>query len=115
MLVFSAIIIPCVIDWTPVAGVFAVVWSIGCILGILALRDARRYWWAARSLTALIFLSYVLHVIKMFATTSTSLDPIMGLVVIGGPCLWYTVFGRFSLRTKDLPEEPVMPTDRRMD
>jgi hypothetical protein len=82
-----------------------------CLLLVPALYNSRKYWWAARGVTGLIFLSYGWFIVdKLFfseegfglagsLSESNTRDAILGFMVIGLPCLWYTVFGRFGPRS----------------
>jgi hypothetical protein len=96
-------------DWTPTKAATAVVWSSACFLAIPALYDAKRFWWAARLLTFIIFASYAGYLVHEWLFTDKPLVPTrrsesspwnsaLGFVVIGLPSLWYTLFGRFTLR-----------------
>jgi len=96
-------------DWTPVRVVLAAAWSAGCLAAIFALYDARRFPWAARTVTAVIFLAYLGYLIDQVVFSDKPLAPtrrseaspwnsILGFIIIGLPALWYTVLGRFSLR-----------------
>jgi hypothetical protein len=102
-------------DWNPTKVIVAVGWSACCLLAIPALYDARRFWWAARGVTAIIFACYLSYLIfevfmsgKSFALTRRSdaspFNSLLGFVIIGLPALWYTCFGRFTLRKP--PEVP---------
>lgn len=117
-LLFSSIIVPLSIgEWTPARVAVAAVWSISCILGIFALYDARRFWWATRSVTATIFVAYAVYLIYEFVfdvkpfelvgsrSEASPRNSLLGFVIIGLPCLWYTVFGRFSFRKRPTPED----------
>jgi hypothetical protein len=102
-------------DWNPTKLVVATGWSACCLLAIPALYDARRFWWAARAVTAIIFLCYLSYLVteaflsgKSFGPTRRSdaspFNSIVGFIVIGLPALWYTILGRFTLRKP--PAEP---------
>jgi hypothetical protein len=102
-------------DWNPTKVIVAVGWSSACFLAIPALYDSRRFWWAARALTLIIFASYAEYLVYEWFFSGKGIGPtrrseaspwnsMLGFVVIGLPALWYTVFGRFSLRAP--PEEP---------
>lgn len=76
-----------------------------------ALYDFRRFWWATRSLTGLIFVGYAGYVVYecFFSGRTFGSDgpaspqrAIAGLLIFGLPALWYTVFGRFSLRKTEI-------------
>jgi hypothetical protein len=81
------------------------------LLLVLALYDLKRFAWAGRSATAIVFVAYVAFLVDeihkgdpwRFAPRSdgSPLDALLGLVVIGLPCLRYTVTG--SLGTSHQP------------
>ena len=66
--------------------------------------------WAFRILTALVFLAYASYLIHEFCfsgqpfrltgrrSEASPRNALLGFVIIGLPCLWYTIKGRFSLR-----------------
>lgn len=103
-------------EWTPTKVIVTIGWSSACILAIPALYDSRRFWWAARALTFIIFASYAEYLVyEMFSsgkgfgpTRRSEASPwnsVWGFVIIGFPALWYTIFGRFSLRAPPNDEE----------
>jgi hypothetical protein len=88
-----------------------------------ALYDARRFWWAARSVTAIVFAAYAAYLIdefflsgRPFAPTPRSVaspwNSLLGFLAIGLPALWYTLFGKFSLRTSALSVGVTKPLDQ---
>lgn len=98
--------------WTPVASVCNVVWCAGCLLAIPALYDARRFWWAARSVTFIIFCVYAFYVLDQLFLSwkskelahngATSLiGSVIGFIIIGLPAFSYTFSGRFRLAEKE--------------
>lgn len=90
-------------EWTAARVLFVALAEVLLVSLILALYDPRRFRWAARCVTGVVFCAYLLYLIdSAFAGGSSSLKPVMGFIVIGLPCLWYTIFGRFSRR----PEGP---------
>lgn len=112
MLVLSAGVPLLLEDWTPTKVIVAAGWSAGCVLAVPAIYDARRFWWAARALTAIIFACYLSYLISEALLSGASFTPtrrseasaynsVIGFVVIGLPALWYTLFGRFTLRKRD--------------
>ncbi len=104
-------------DWTPQKVIVTAAWTACSLLAIPALYDSKRFWWAARSVTGLIVLAYAAYVIHEFSFTddefgltgprseSSPRNAILGFFVIGLPCLWYTIFGRFQFRVDDDPED----------
>ena len=81
-----------------------------CLLCVPVLYDPTKFWLAGRVVTAVVFLSYLWYCISEWVWHSdaiglvkprgmpTPLNATLGLLVIGLPCLWWTLFGRFSLR-----------------
>jgi hypothetical protein len=105
-------------DWNVTKIIVAAGWSACCILAVPAIYDARRFWWAARGVTAIIFACYLSYLVTeallsggSFAPTRRSeaspFNSVVGFVVIGLPALWYTIFGRFTLRKRE--DEEVAP------
>lgn len=96
-------------DWNPTKVIVTTAWCACSLLAIPAIYDARRFWWAARSVTAIIFLAYLAYVVYEFFIDkdndtftgrrgeSNPVNAVLGFVVIGLPCLWYTLLGRFRL------------------
>ena len=67
VLLFSAVVIPLAIDrWTAAKVVLVGAWELGCVLAILGLHNPRRFWWAARAVTGLIFAAYVWYVVSAY-------------------------------------------------
>jgi hypothetical protein len=103
-------------DWTPVKLMLTAAWSVGCFAAIFALYDARRFPWAVRTVTGIIFLACVGYLIDQLVFSGKPLEPtrrseaspwnsIVGFIVIGFPALWYTILGRFSLRKPEAQAE----------
>lgn len=106
-LFLAAICVPFTMaDGTPRGLVLAVAFSGCCLLAIPALYDAKRFPWAARGVTGIIFLAYAAYaafdvLFPSEAVEAASGGPVIpvairGFFVIGLPALWYTIFGRFS-------------------
>jgi hypothetical protein len=103
-------------DWTPLKVILTAAWSVGCFAAIFALYDARRFPWAARTMTGIIFLVYLGYLIDQLVFSGKPLEPtrrseasawngIVGFIVIGLPAFWYTTLGRFSLRKPEAQGE----------
>lgn len=60
-------------DWSAERIAFCVAWSSGCLLMVLALYDIRRFWWAARIVTAIIFIVYSIYFIDQIFLSGNSL------------------------------------------
>lgn len=93
------------------------------VLGVcffLALLDLKKFLWAARIVTGIVALCYVLYFVDTYFVGQQPLTPsarkseatpwnaIMGFLVIGVPCLWFTIRGRFGSDTK--PDQPPWPS-----
>jgi len=96
-------------EWNPSRVAMMAALSGGCFLGVFALYDARRFWWAARGVTGIVFCAYLSYLIYEVFFSGASFGPtrrsdaspfnsVLGFIVIGLPALWYTIFGRFSFR-----------------
>src|SRR5207245_11501508 len=103
-------------DWTPLRVMLTAAWSVGCLAAIFALYDSRRFPWAARTVTAIIFLAYLAYLIDQLVFSGKPLEPtrrseaspwnsFWGFIIIGLPALWYTILGRFSLRKPEVQTE----------
>jgi hypothetical protein len=103
-------------DWTPLKVILTAAWSVGCFAAIFALYDARRFPWAARTVTGIIFLVYLGYLVDQLVFSGKPLEPtrrseasawnsIVGFIVIGLPAFWYTTLGRFSLRKPEAQGE----------
>jgi hypothetical protein len=95
-----------VTGWTPVRIAVVAVSSGVCLLAIPALYDSRKFWWAARGVTLIVFSAYATYLVtellfrgssgSRFAWKEWPLESIFGFIIIGLPALWYTLFGRFT-------------------
>lgn len=103
-------------EWSATKVAIATVWSTTCLLAIPALYDAKRFYWAARGITAVIFLAYAIYLVQEWLFTEKPFVPtarsqpspytsLLGFVIIGLPALWYTLFGRFTFRARPASEE----------
>jgi hypothetical protein len=110
----ACLFVPFVLPWkewgiAKTLGV-AVCTTIPCVFAPLALFDSRRFWWATRSLTAIIFLGFTANFINrwFFSQNESRLvgsgarppaeTAVFGLLIFALPALWYTLFGRLTLR-----------------
>lgn len=86
-----------------------------CMLCILAVINAQRFWWAARGATLVIFLAYASFLITEISNDgdiSGRKGTLAGFLVIGIPCLSYTIFGRFNpFRSETEPQMLIMTPD----
>jgi hypothetical protein len=117
VLLFGVLMPLAIEQWTPMRVVLMFVGEAMCAALLVGFwlpgRIGRR---AFRVLTGLVFLAYAGYLIDEFlfraagfrltgseAETSPR-NAVGGFVVIGLPCLWYSLFGRFTL--KPPPENP---------
>jgi hypothetical protein len=118
-LLLFAVVMPLLLDnWTP--GALAVM--IGMELMCLSLLagfwlPARIGQWAFRILAALVFLAYAAYLIHAFFFTHTPFklaerrseasprNALLGFVLIGLPCLWFALKGRFTILPEPSPEQ----------
>jgi hypothetical protein len=80
---------------------------------VLGLYDPPRFRWATRCVTGVVFCAYLAYAVeRVFLSVESAAgasggrsgmspqNAVAGFVAIGLPCLWYTIFGRFTLRGK---------------
>jgi len=123
---FVAFLLPLSVDvWTFARVGLSVAWVGLCGLVLLTLRDPVRFRWAARSLTGLVFSTYAAYLVSTLAGSASPFafagwrDPpslggaIVGFLIVGLPCLWYTVLGRWSVSREDTWTKPSGKNDPR--
>ena len=78
------------------------------VLLIFVLYDVKRFWWAARGVTTIVFLFCVvdfaaeIHSKKPWQFGEDSpLEALLGLLIVGLPCLRYTFAGSFGPRRRE--------------
>ncbi len=89
-----------------------------CLAGVPVLYDPKRFRLVSRFLTGVVFLGYLCYFVSEWAwhsddiglvnprnAESTPVNATRGFLVIGLPCLWWTLFGRFTFRRVPNPEE----------
>jgi hypothetical protein len=110
VLAFCAVVVPFLVaSWTVVT--FLVISLIEALLLtlILGLFDPRRFKWATRCVTGIVFCLFLVYAVdEIFAdfkgsggSGSSALKAVTGLIAVGLPCLWYTLLGRFSRKAED--------------
>jgi hypothetical protein len=111
--VLFAVVMPFIIvKWTPLAVAIMVVMELLCVALLFGFwMPPRLGRWAFRILTGMIFLGYFGYVIYEFFFTmipfrvalhrgeASPFNALLGFVIIGLPCLWYSLLGRFTPRT----------------
>ncbi|HEX8149516.1 MAG TPA: hypothetical protein VF591_20205 [Pyrinomonadaceae bacterium] len=112
VLLLCAALLPFLVsEWTAARVIFVSLVEMFLFSLILGLYDPLRFRWATRCVTGVVFCAYLAYVIDEAFLSGKSaegayggragLSPwkaIAGFIAIGLPCLWYTMFGRFSLR-----------------
>jgi hypothetical protein len=81
------------------------------ILMIFALYNPKRFHWAGRAATGLVFLAFLAYLIDEIASghswhfgprsEPSPLNALLGLLAIGVPCLRYTSVGRFGRKQEN--------------
>ncbi|HEX5221353.1 MAG TPA: hypothetical protein VFZ59_17445 [Verrucomicrobiae bacterium] len=73
--------------------------------------------WAFRSVAAAVFVFYAAYLINQFFFSDTPVrllesrgaasprNALLGFLIIGLPSLWYALFGRFTLRNHEVPDD----------
>ena len=87
---------------------------------VLVLYDHTRFWWAGRIVTASIFGSYLWYLLDFWLNPPVPAgnvappagikwwQPVLGLIIIGWPCLCYTFLGRFTLSRRWPLNDPLV-------
>jgi hypothetical protein len=120
ILAIFAVVFPFMItEWTARSYFLVAIIEPMLVAFILGLLNPQRFRWATRCGTGLVFCLYLVFAINQVFLSGKSLGAgsgkgkpgelsplraIMGLIVIGLPCLWYTVRGRWSLKGGDEPD-----------
>ncbi len=104
-LILFLIGMPLLVDrWWPWSSLLVFALDAMAVLLLLALYDGKRFWWAARGVTAIVFLSFVVYLADEIHSKKpwrfgqeSPLEALLGLVIVGLPCLRYTLAGQFGL------------------
>jgi hypothetical protein len=133
-LLLFALVVPLLMDrWTQIRVVTVVGMEFMCIALLVGLWLPARFGrWAFRGLTGAVFLAYGAYLLHEFLLTDKPFrmfgsrgevsprNALLGFIIIGLPSLWFTLFGRFTLRPPpsepdidDPDAEPEDVTDRR--
>ena len=114
VLLFCGAVLPFLVaEWSPSRVIFVVLAEAFLLSLVLALYDPLRFRWAVRCVTGVVFCAYLAYAVdEVFLSGKGSgggpggrsgpspQRAVAGFIAIGLPCLWYTIFGRFSLRDK---------------
>lgn len=112
VLLFCGVSLPFLVaEWTASRVIFVSLAEALLFSLVLGLYDPLRFRWASRCVTGVVFCAYLAYAVDVVflsgesaagnpgASSASSLrSSVAGFVAIGLPCLWYTIFGRFSLR-----------------
>jgi hypothetical protein len=125
ILALSGVLLPFLVaEWTVSSFFFVVLIEASLVALILGLFNPLRFRWATRCVTGVVFCLYLYYAIEEVFLSgkglksgfgsraeASPLNAILGFIVIGLPCLWYTLFGRFSLKRADRSDggEPEPP------
>ena len=105
------------------AGGIALAVAVVCVCFFLALLNGPYFWWAGRVVAASIFCAYLWYLIDAWLihpkpidisgarSAATPWNALLGLLIIGWPCVLYTFLGRFTLRVPPPPDEFVTDYD----
>jgi hypothetical protein len=123
VLLFCAAVLPFLVsEWTAPRVIFVSLVEVLLFSLTLGLYDPLRFSWATRCVSGVVFCAYLAYVVDETFLSGVSAGgasgsrpgpspwkAMAGFIAIGLPCLWYTMFGRFSLRdegrqTGDGPE-----------
>jgi uncharacterized protein YegJ (DUF2314 family) len=108
-------------NWTGTSIAVVAALDAGCLLLVLVLYDPKRFHWAARGLTGMVFATYLAYLVYEFVLSgkpwlrrtprgeAAPINALLGFVIIGLPALRYTLVGRFSFRESNVT--PIDPND----
>jgi hypothetical protein len=105
-LLLFVVVMPLMVDsWSPKSNPLVFGLDVCALLLILALYDPKRFWWAGRGVTGIVFVAFLAYLADEvhsgkplrigFRSEGTPLNALLGLIFIGLPCLRYTLAGRF--------------------
>jgi hypothetical protein len=116
VILFAALMPFLITAWTPTAVAITVGIEIMCLALIAGFWLPAQFGrWALRVLAGLVFAAYVIYLIYEFFFSDTPFkvvearakasprNALLGFIIIGLPCLWYSLFGRFTLRAESRP------------
>jgi hypothetical protein len=92
--------------WSATSVVLISSLDVSALLLILMLYNRKRFWWAGRGVTGIVFVAYLAYFGAELLSgkrwrlgpesETTPLNALLGLIFIGLPCLRYTIVGRFG-------------------
>jgi hypothetical protein len=106
-LILFAILTPLSITgWNATRVVLIIVLDAAALLLVVGLYNTKRFWWALRGVTAIVFFAYLGYLIdeliyghitlKGLLSGDSPLEVIRTFVGVGIPCVLYTLMGKFS-------------------
>jgi hypothetical protein len=115
-LVFLIVGMPLLVDgWWPWSNILVFGLDAIAALLLLALYDNKRFWWASRGVTGVVFLAYLGYLVDESRSgkpwrlgprsEESPVDALLGLLIIGLPSLRYTLAGRFSWDRHQVPRD----------
>lgn len=113
VILFGVVLVGAVLARDIVPILVSLVLTVGCLSMAIALIFPRCEW-AFRLVTGLVFGAYLFYVIYEWGfdqqegiglqsgrSEANPRNALLGFIIIGLPCLWYTVLGRFTLRPQN--------------
>ncbi|MEI6077796.1 MAG: hypothetical protein WCS94_19595 [Verrucomicrobiota bacterium] len=111
ILIFAVVLPLLVESWTPARLFFMTGVELMCLTLLAGFWLPSRYGhWAFRGLAGLVFLAYAAYLVYEFFFTDkpfriawrrsedSPFNALLGFIIVGLPSLWYSLFGRFTLR-----------------
>jgi hypothetical protein len=110
VLTLFAIVLPLYIPkWSIETAIVVIGVDAGVILLVVGLYNTKKFWWALRGVTAIVFFAYLAYLLDEFIrghftlaglfTGDLPVEVLKTFIQIGIPCLLYALIGKFS-RTK---------------
>lgn len=116
IVIFGFMTFASALDYKVTPALISLALTLGCISMSIALIFPN-CGWAVRIVTGLVFAAYLTYLIYEWVFDienglglgsrrgeSNPINSLMGFVIIGLPCLWFTIFGRFTIRPETLIE-----------
>jgi hypothetical protein len=108
-LVLFAVVMPLSItEWNVTRVILITVMDAAALLLVIGLYNTKRFWWALRGVTMIVFFGYLAMLIDELIHGDTTvkgllrgespLEVIKTFIGVAIPCLLYTLLGRFSRR-----------------
>ena len=127
VILFGVVLVGAVLARELVPALVSIVLIVGCLSMAVALIFPQCRW-AVRLVTGLVFVAYLSYLIYEWGFDqqegighqsgrgqANPQNALLGFIIIGLPCLWYTVLGRFTLRPQKNELEAESLDDARRD